>query len=106
MGSILNDNGANARHRIQASQELRAISANGPEAAATSERFNIVINLGEDVIERYSKSRSICIDDPEDISTRINKSTAIDTDDPNDVDTATLAAITANKKDTGSGNPI
>jgi hypothetical protein len=48
LGSILNDGKANARHRIEASKELRAISANGPEGGLASERFQITIVLNAD----------------------------------------------------------
>jgi hypothetical protein len=102
MGSILNDNGANAKHRIEASRELRTIAANGPEAAAASERFIIQINLGSDV-EIYNKSRSIHIDDPEDIST---KSTVIDTDDTDNIGLAVIASRNKSGSDNDGGRSI
>jgi hypothetical protein len=45
---ILDDKNANPRHVVEASRELRAIAATGPEAAAAEDRFTIVINLGAD----------------------------------------------------------
>jgi hypothetical protein len=60
LGRILNDNSANARHRIEASKELRTIAAVGPESAPATDRFQIIINMGAD-IETYNKSRSITI---------------------------------------------
>jgi hypothetical protein len=58
LGGILNDNNANARHRIESAKELRAISANGPEAAAAVDRFQITIVLsadGNEHVETYDK---------------------------------------------------
>src|SRR5262245_57550533 len=48
LGDIMNDPSASARHRIEASKELRMVADNGPEAApaSTSEKFLIQINLG------------------------------------------------------------
>jgi hypothetical protein len=60
LGSILHDDDASARHRIESARELRQIAANGPEAAAAaaSDRFQIIINLGDDVL-KFDKSIEI-----------------------------------------------
>jgi hypothetical protein len=50
LGNILTDNSASPRHRIEASRELRAVAAVGPEAAPTADRFQITINLGADQV--------------------------------------------------------
>jgi hypothetical protein len=89
----LHDDGASPRHRIESARELRAISAVGPEATPATDRFEITINLGADVVERYSKSIAI---DPNDV-------------DPNDIETTPqglLAVIAAKKKDDSSGEPV
>ena len=73
---------------------LDAFAANGPEAAPASDRFQITINLGSDVLHF---DKSIAID-------------ANDVDPFNDTDTTPqglLAAIAANKrKDDGGGEPV
>jgi hypothetical protein len=93
LGDILHDDGASTRHRIESARELRQIAANGPETAAASDRFQITINLGDDVLH-FDKSIAI---DPNDA-------------DPNEVGAAPqklLAVVAANKrKDDGSGNPV
>jgi len=48
LGSILNDDDASARHRIEAAREIRAVAATGPEAQSPTEMFHITINLGDD----------------------------------------------------------
>src|SRR6476620_5687961 len=84
LGNILHDDGASPRHRIESAKELRAIAANGPETTPASDRFQITINLGSDVLHF---DKSIAID-------------ANDVDPFNDTDTTpqgSLAAIAANK---------
>ena len=88
----MHDAGASARHRIESARELRQIAANGPEAAPASDRFQITINLGADVLH-------------------FDKSIAIDANDvdPHNTDTTPqglLAAIAAKKRDGGDGEPI
>jgi hypothetical protein len=88
LGGILNDNSANAKHRIEASRELRTVAANGPEAAPHSDRFQIIINLGADTVLSFDKPR------------------AIGPDDPDRVDIAALATITTSKPTDGNdGGP-
>src|SRR5262245_51540834 len=85
LGDIMLDASASPKHRIDASKTLDAFAANGPEAASATDRFQIVINLGDGVVERYDKSIAI---DPNDI-------------DPNDTDTTPqglLPIIAANKR--------
>jgi hypothetical protein len=95
LGNILHDDDASPRHRIESARELRTIAANGPEAAPAADRFQITINLGADVVERYDKSIAI---DPNDV-------------DPNDTDTTPqglLPMIAAKNKsrDGSDGEPI
>jgi hypothetical protein len=51
LGTIMNDPSSSARHRIESAKELRVVADNGPETAppASTEKFQIVINLGADV---------------------------------------------------------
>ena len=64
LNSIMMDSGASPKHRIDASKTLDQFAANGPDAAAAdSTRFIIQINLGDDHVERYNKSRAIDADD-------------------------------------------
>jgi hypothetical protein len=92
LGSIMNDPSSSARHRIESAKELRVVADNGPEVAppASSERFQIVINLGNDEILKFDKSLKC---GPED-----------------DVDTTPqeMLAIAANKQgnDGNGGQPI
>jgi hypothetical protein len=60
MGQILDNEQANARHRIEAARELRqtALPENSNNPAA-SERFTITIDLGAGHIERYDEARAI-----------------------------------------------
>jgi hypothetical protein len=60
LDSILTNEQASARHRIESARELRVISTpeNQFNPAAQSERFHIVINLGSDV-EIYNKSIAV-----------------------------------------------
>jgi len=53
--SIMLDDNANARHRLDACKVLDDFSANGPAAAPAADRFVISIVLNGDV-ETYSKS--------------------------------------------------
>jgi hypothetical protein len=94
LGDILHDDGTSARHRIESVRELRQIATNGAEAAPASDRFQITINLGADVVERYDKSIAV---NPNDV-------------DPfNDVGATPqgwLTVIAAKKKDDGNGEPV
>jgi hypothetical protein len=94
LGGIMLDASASPKHRIDSAKALDAFAANGPEAAPASDRFQITINLGSDVLHF---DKSIAID-------------ANDVDPFNDTDTTPqelLAAIAANKgKDDGGGEPI
>ena len=94
LGGIMLDASASPKHRIDLAKALDAFAANGPEAAPASDRFQITINLGSDVLHF---DKSIAID-------------ANDVDPFNDTDTTPqglLAAIAANKrKDDGGGEPV
>jgi hypothetical protein len=94
LGGIMLDASASPKHRIDSAKALDAFAANGPEAAPASDRFQITINLGADVLHF---DKSIAVD-------------ANDVDPFNDTDTTPqelLAAIAANKrKDDGGGEPI
>ncbi len=100
--SILNDVGANSRHRLDAGALIDKLAANGPEAAIVdSNRFSIIINLGADVsgkeiIERFDKSIRPLEPgetDPDDIS-------------PNHIGTGVIAALTVKKSEDGGGEPL
>src|SRR5262249_32572942 len=96
LGKILNDDSASPRHRIESARELRAVAANGPEAApASEERFVIRIDLtaggNKDDVILIDKS----IKPGEDLEIL---------ELGNDTDTPLLAAIAA-KKDDDNGNP-
>ena len=88
------DASASPKHRIDSAKALDAFAANGSEAAPASDRFQITINLGADVLHF---DKWIAVD-------------ANDVDPFNDTDTTPqelLAAIAANKgKDDGGGEPI
>ena len=94
LGGIMLDANASPKHRIDSAKALDAFAANGPEAAPASDRFQITINLGADVLHF---DKSIAVD-------------ANEVDPFNDTDTTPqelLAAIAANKrKDDGGGEPI
>jgi hypothetical protein len=89
LAAVMDDPSQSARHRIDAAREIRAVSANGPEAAPAADRFIIEINLGGDVL-------------------KFDKSIAIDANDvdPNDTNTTMLPIIAANKRDGGDGEPV
>jgi hypothetical protein len=90
LGDIMNDPGANPRHRIDSAKALDDFATNGAEIAAAGARFEITINLRSDV-ERFSKSIKI---DPTD-------------EDPfNPTPPEVLAAITAKKSGGDGGNHI
>ena len=93
LGGIMLDANASPKHRIDSAKALDAFAANGPEAAPASDRFQITINLGSDVLHF---DKSIAID-------------ANDVDPFNDTETTPqglLAAIAAKKKDDGGGEPV
>jgi hypothetical protein len=93
LGGIMLDASASPKHRIDASKTLDAFAANGPEAAPASDRFQITINLGADVLH-------------------FDKSIAVDANDvdPHNLDTAPqglLPIIAANRrKDDDGGEPV
>ena len=94
LGGIMLYASASPRHRVDAIKTLDTFAANGPGAAApASDRFQITINLGADVLH-FDKSIA---PDPNDV-------------DPfNDTDTTprdVIAAIAAKKRDGGNGEPI
>jgi hypothetical protein len=92
LSGILNDNTANARHRIDSAKTLNEFAANGPAgSAADASRFIITINLGAESTT-YNKSIKPLEPgelDPHDIT-------------PDSVDTNVLAAIAA-REPTESG---
>jgi hypothetical protein len=93
LGDIMLDASASPKHRIDSAKALDAFAANGPEAAPASDRCQIIINLGDEVLH-FDKSIAVA---PNDV-------------DPNDTDTTPqglLPIIAANKrKDDGSGEPV
>ena len=98
LGDIMLDASASPKHRIDSAKALDAFAANGPEAAPASDRFQIIINLGDDVL-KFDKSIEI---NPNDIDPHNT--------DPNNIDTTPqklLAVIAANKrKDDDGGGAI
>jgi hypothetical protein len=63
LGDIMSDPAANNRHRVDAIKTLDSIATPPAQAAADSSRFVIQINLGDDHVEHYSKSRTIDAND-------------------------------------------
>src|SRR5262249_29880113 len=63
LDDIAQDTKASPRHRVDAIKTLDAFADNGPKAAPdTSEKFSIVINLGEDYRLRVGPNGSEVID--------------------------------------------
>jgi hypothetical protein len=91
LGEIMNDPGANPRHRIDSAKALDDFAAKGAEVAAAGARFVIQINLGADHVETYSKSIAV---------------NAEDEDPYHPTPPEVLAAITAKKSEGGGGNHI
>jgi hypothetical protein len=58
LGTIMTSEGNSPRHRIEAAKHLRTVADNGPEVAppAATERFQIIINLGNDEILKFDKT--------------------------------------------------
>ena len=75
------------RHRIDSAKALDAFAANGPEAAPASDRFQITINLGADVLHF---DKSIAID-------------ANDIDPFNDIDTTPQGVTRGNRDEQTKG---
>ena len=57
LGEILTDKNASPRHRIESAKELRQTAHGGTNESATDAgtKFEIVINLGADHVERFEK---------------------------------------------------
>ena len=85
------DANASPKHRIDSAKALDAFAANGPEAAPASDRFQITINLGSDVLH-------------------FDKSIAIDANDVDPKHRHHAAGVACGnrgkKKDGGGGEPI
>jgi hypothetical protein len=62
LGSILTGKLVSPRHQIEAAKELRQIAGNGPNTPRPGEKFNIVINLGSEVLRFEETIRPL--DDP------------------------------------------
>ena len=90
LSSILLDESANARHRIDSCKVLNDLAANGPEAVPAADRFQIIIRLDADTTLQFDRSRTV---DPND-------------HDPHHPDDRIFPAITAKKEDDGNGNAI
>jgi hypothetical protein len=59
LNSIMSDANANNRHRVDAIKTLDELAANAPQtvpAAAAAERFQIIINLGNDEVVKFDKT--------------------------------------------------
>jgi hypothetical protein len=74
MGEILDDKQASARHRIEASRELRATAIGGTDGGRPTdgERFQITINIGPDTLV-YDKPIAVGPDDAPPKLTAIEK---------------------------------
>jgi hypothetical protein len=95
LGTIMTDERASPRHRVDAIRTLDQFAGGGPEATPAGDRFHIVINLGADTRLKFNKSVK---PDPHDVE-------IIEHDSPPGF---CFPAIAANKRDEGggSGEPI
>ena len=59
LDGIMNDPAASPRHRVDAIKTLDGFTTNPSEGAAAAGLFQIMINLGNDHVEHYSKSITI-----------------------------------------------
>jgi hypothetical protein len=109
LGKILNSGEANPRHVIESARELRNMAAGSETtaAAATADKFLIVINLGDEVI-RYPAS-----DDKTNTLSNMSSKTIehthnVDADDTDTVPSELLAMVAANKQggDGNGGQPL
>src|SRR5262245_49351067 len=89
---IMTDESISPRHKIEASKEIRAIAATSQDAAPTSERFIITINLGEDRLLINKPIAAGRLDDDGEI---------IDDKAPSE-----LLAIASKREDNGGGQPL
>ena len=107
LGTILHGDDVSPRHKIESARELRAIAANGPEAAAPETRFIISIDLGGGEVLKFNKSIECTahdVDDPDNPDT--NSDTNVDTDD-DPYGWGLIAIATKNKSGGGgSGEPL
>jgi hypothetical protein len=92
LNTIMSDERASPRHRVDAIKTLDGLAANGPTAAPPEDRYTIVINLGGDERLVFSKNPT-----PHD-SELINQDTDNDTA-PQEL----LPAIAARKDDSHGG---
>jgi len=107
LGGILKDASSSPRHRIESAKELRAVAANGPEAAPAADRFQIVIDLGGGHIERYDKPLAVDVNPNDDSRQKKVSSITTDTDDADNTPEELLPITAANKiRDGGSGEPL
>jgi hypothetical protein len=96
LNSIMTDERASPRHRVDAIKTLDGFADNGPQAAPAGDRFQITIVLSADEKIRIDKSIR---PDPHDVDGEI-----VNTDT---TPQGLLAVITAGKqKDDGGGEPI
>jgi hypothetical protein len=114
LGDIALNAGNSPKHRIDASKTLDAFAANAPQTvppAAAAERFQIVINLGNDQILKFDKSIEVRPNDIDNAPQGLlptNKRK----DDSNNIDDAEIPTpwgpITANKQgnDGNGGQPL
>src|SRR5262245_57457769 len=92
LNNIMQDGAASPRHKIESAKALGQIAA-GPEAAApaaSTERFQIIINMGNGEVVTYDKPRTI---EP-------NASTENTTDQPSG---ELIPFVAAKKEDGGNG---
>jgi hypothetical protein len=87
---IMTDESISPRHKIEASRELRAIAATGPEDRLAADRFIFKIDLGADVKLMIDKERGLLT--PEEAKI---------------IDADTLPMITSRRRgDDGDGQPL
>jgi hypothetical protein len=91
LGDIMNDPGANPRHRIDSAKVLDDLATDGAEVAAAGARFLIRIDLGGDHVETYSKSIAVNAEDEDPYHPRSPE---------------VLGAIAAKKNEGDGGNRI
>jgi hypothetical protein len=106
LGTILHGDGVSPRHKIESARELRAIAANGPEAAAPSaDRFIISINLGGGEVLNFNKSIEVNPNDVDPYHPDTDTGTSTNTDA---APQGLLAAVAAKSKsgDGGGGELI
>src|SRR5262245_40719330 len=100
LNNIMQDGGASPRHKIESAKALGQIAA-GPEATApaSTERFQIIINLGGGEVVTYDHPKTI---EPNDGSPSMTGYNATE-DAVDQLGTELIPFIAAKKRDSGNG---